>query len=445
MMSILIITSCEKDKFTNNTQLKPNDVQVTITGPSGVVSLVEAETSYTVNIKLSAPQIVNVKFYITQVGGNATMGEDYTLSSNKVVIPAFSTSGSFDINIKSDELLEDTETFTLQVGDDRTTNVNFTPATFDFEIKNVTGSSLSVDMSWATDAADAIGLDLAPEKAVDMRMLIVHADTVYAVVDGAAFESYTFSDADPDGTYLIATDISSTVDAGDFNSPITIDMALEFNQVGTINGMTLSYPAVMTNEFACDKYRTYLAKIDKAGSNYTIDKDVSLDKPGFAGNYSGTDAHFILSDNKTILPSSIVLDGCNKEIFGVNKAWMEEFWGETIVKEGNVAFTIADDGTFTIEEQYIFTTEYKGDLYPYSVQGSGTYDDSGDYPVLKFDYTLSQDGFSPSAWCKDNGYMDTDFFSASVSLEPGFAGLIYNGNGGVNKFKKLDESLKPNR
>lgn len=443
MMSLFIVTSCDKDDYTNNSQLKVNDSNVTFLGPEGTVSLVETDKKYTVLVTLSKEQIVNTSYYITQIAGDATMGDDYALSTTKLVIPAFTKGGSFDITIKTDDIAENTETFTLQVGDERTTNVNFTPATFDFEIKNVTGTALSMNLSWDTDAADAIGLDLSPEKAVDMRLLIIDeaADTVYTVVDGASFEDFTFSDADPDGTYLVATDIYSTVNAGDFNSPITIDMALSFDQVGIINAFTMDYPAIMTNEFACPAYRTYLAKIIKSGGDYTIEKNHYLVKPQFAGNYFGLDGYYILNGNTTQLSSNIVLDGCNTEIFGVNKDWMEGFWGETIVKEGNVAFTIAEDGTFTIPEQYVFTTVYKGVEYPYSIQGAGTYDDSGAYPVLKFDYTLSQDGFSPSGWCKENGYMNEDFFSASVSLESGFAGLVQNN---VN-LVKISPELKQNR
>ncbi len=420
LIAILSFASCEKEDFTGHSKLKPTSPTITVTGvnPDGY-SLVEGGQKFTFDVNLSTAQIADTKLYVKQIAGDATQGVDFAVD-NSVLIPAGATTAAVTVEVFEDDLVEDTETFRIQIGDNTTANASFSPVTVDFEILNVTGDALVVDLSWATNAKDVIGLDLDATDAVDMRMLIIDvgADTILTVIDGGSFESYVFDDL-PDGEYLIASDIYSTVDAGDFNGALTIDMALKFNQVGTINDMTLSFPGAMTNEFACPQYRVNLATVTKTGGSYDIQESYSYIKPPHAGQYFGKDAHYTSGGNRVDLPSHIVIDGCNDFILGLNKEWIEGFWQEKIIKEGDVSFTIEGDSIF-IPNQYIFTTLYDGAEYPYSVEGKGTYDDSGTFPVINLDYTLDQDGFNPSGWCLANGYMETDYFTATVSLDPDF-------------------------
>lgn len=450
LVVIFLVSSCTKDDFTGHSKLVPTSPSISVEGinPEGF-TLVEGGQSYEFTVNLSEAQIADIILNVAKVGGDATEGADYT-ADHSVTIPAGATSGKIKVDVLSDDLFEETETLSLQIGDNTTSNASFDPVTVNFTIENRTGNELSMEMSWATDALDAIGLDLEPTTAVDMRLLIIHSgpDTVYAVEDGGDFENFTFTDSDPDGTYLIATDIFSTVNAGDFNSPLTLDMTLSFDQVGKINGTTLSYPAVMTNEFVCEGYRTYLASIQKTGGDYEIEKNQYLEIAPVEvtyGQFSGSDGHVLSGGVPSKFASHIeLLDG--NIIKGINQEWISLFWGEEIVTEGDVVFTVADDGTFTIADQYLFTTLYDGAEYPYNITGSGVYADCGPYPTLTFTYTLSQDGFDPSAWALENGYMNTAYFTAKVSLDPAYQGLVSNSNNGNTlSFEKISKSQKPSR
>ncbi|HCC30650.1 MAG TPA: hypothetical protein DEQ03_11450 [Marinilabiliales bacterium] len=420
LVSSLII-SCEKDDNTGAGTLTPATPTISVTPNfTSPESLVENDSVFEYTVTMSVAQLVDVKLNVAQVDGTAS-ADDYEMSS-EIYFFAGATTAKGKIKILSDELIEDTENLIIQIGDNETANATFAPITYEFTISNLTGDDLAVHMSWTTDAADAIGLDLDPTEAVDMRLLVIHADTVYAVADGSSFEDITGFDAAPDGTYTIATDIYATVNAGDFNAPITIDINLEFNQIGVVNGETLAFPAVMTNEYACESYRIELATITKNGDTYTFEKSLVVPGNSITGVWQGIDVddesgyHDYESQVETIL-------GCVFEIRGLGYSWMTDFWGETIIDAGTVELLIDETAeTVTIEEQYYLTTTYKDVVQdPYTITGTGTYDDSGDYPTMTIEYELTNNATGWANWCYENEYLSTPLFVAHLTLDP--AGL----------------------
>jgi len=92
---------------------------------------------------------------------------------------------------------------------------------------------------------------------------------------------------------------------------------------------------------------------------------------------------------------------------------MLNIWGEEIVEEANVYYTVDGSGNVTIESQYIFTTLYSGALYPYTIDATGTL--VGD--TLTLNYNLDQEGFAVDDWMLANGYMAQDYFIATVTKD----------------------------
>lgn len=440
---LLVFSSCEKDDFTGHSKLTPTNPTMTIKGvDANGYNLVEQNKTYTFEVELSEAQVVDVNINVVFAGGDATPGADFTFVEH-VIIPAYQTTGELTVSVLADDLVEDTETFTLSLGDAKTANATLTPVTATFTLMNYTEGDLAIDFSWATNALNAIGIDLGPTEAVDLRLLLTDPDgEIMDVADGASFESMVLSSEMDDGVYLLGTDIYSSVDAGDFDAPITIDLALAFNQAGVINDMHLDFPAAMTNAFQCDAYRTNMAKITKSGADYTIESDVSYITPQSIP-WFGSDGHAFTGDDRIDFASQITtVQGCDFLIFGVNHGWMYDFWGEEVIDEGNVVWTLDEaTGEITIENQYVFTTLYDGAEYPYNISGTGTYDLSGEFPVVTLTYLLDQEGFDPSGWCFDNGYMETPYFTATVSLDPTFTGLRSDGQ----VLKQLDLKDKPVR
>ena len=93
---------------------------------------------------------------------------------------------------------------------------------------------------------------------------------------------------------------------------------------------------------------------------------------------------------------------------------MYEVWGEVIESEELVYYTVDASGTITIPFQELFTTSYNGSLYDYQVSGTGTYDNSGDVPVIHLEYVLEQDGFDVGAYWQGAGGMDTPYYIADL-------------------------------
>jgi len=435
-MFSLFIVSCDKEDYTGYSTMKPSSPTISITpGFTSPVALVENDAKYEYTVTLSEPQLVDVHLSVAQIDGTAS-ASDFEMTTS-IVIVAGETSGKGSIKIFSDEIIEDVETLKIQIGDVTTANASLTPVIVEFSINNLTANDLSVGMSCSTDAETAVGMDLTADQVVDLRLLVVDKDgnVVITQDNGYASESITMLDGDfADGEYYIAVDLGATINAGDFNAPITLDLDFEFNQIGVINGSSLSFPGVMTNEYPCDAYRTNLVKITKSGTTYSIEKAVSYVTPERIPWFGVDTESEYASKVETVM-------GCEYLIFGLCKEWMTDFWGEEIVAEGNVSFTVDDAGNISIPSQYIYTTLYDGAEFEYSISGTGTIDETGDFPVMIITYSMynSTDGYDVGALCVEYEYMANAQYTAYLTLDPkGIAGKA-----GLKDKVTLTKNIKP--
>jgi hypothetical protein len=298
---------------------------------------------------------------------------------------------------------------------------------FSFIAVNGTNPNILVDLTCQTDVLTAVGLNLTPDKTVDLRLLILKKSDMSVVAtidDGAAAESYDGFGLLPDGEYVIGVDIFSTINAGDFNAPISLSLALNFDQLGMIN-QKLDFPKVMTNASPCNLYRTYLSTVKKVGSKYTITKAISYLKPAVL-TWKGTDADY---------PSEVTMtESCaGKTMTGVGFGWMLDWWGEIIVSGGTLNYTVSGN-TITIPLQKYCKTTYKGAVQPeYSIQGTGTIDNSGTYPVYTIHYDFIQSGSSIAKVSMDYGW-PTNYFEAKITTDPN-----------VTKSANISSSIRPAR
>jgi len=295
---------------------------------------------------------------------------------------------------------------------------------------NGTSPDMLVDLSVTTDVLSAIGLNLTPDKTVDLRFLVLKKSDmsiVATVDDGAAAESYDGFGELADGEYVLGVDIFSTINAGDFNKPVSLSLSLHFDQLGMINEQ-LDFPKVMTNANNCSLYRTYLASVTKVGSKYTISKSVSYLAPAIA-TWKGTDADY---------PSEVTsTESCSgKTMRGLGFGWMLDWWGEIIVSGGTLNYTISGNA-ITIPLQKYCKTTYKGAAQPeYSIQGSGTIDNSGAFPVYSIKYDFIQSGESIGTISSQYGW-PTTYFEAKITTDP--AGLK---SATIHSINRPDKALR---
>ncbi len=269
-----------------------------------------------------------------------------------------------------------------------------------------------IGLSWepSTPATDDTGIDIDPTVLADMRLLITDSPytTVIDEADGSYFESYTMLGSMDDGEYLLVADFY------DASQPVRyLDLSLSFEQLGVIDPFTMDFAGAINNSATCDLNYYVMASIKKAGNTYTI-TEVGEGVP--LVDWYGVDTEFEYpSEVKTIT-------SCNTTITGLAFGWMSDFWGEEVIAEEFPTIEIDEvNGTVNIPFQPYITTLYDGDEYPYSIEGSGTIDMSGEYPVMTITYVLDQDGFDPSGYSYEQGWMDNPDFTAKITLDP--AGL----------------------
>lgn len=269
-----LVYSCDNEDFTGDSDLTPTNPTVTIEFDSAVFtrSFIEQDSTVTFTVTLSTTQVVDVAVYVIVTGGNATPGEDFTFT-DRLVIPAYRTSASGEIKISADELTEETETFTIQVGDERTANASITPQTISFELMNEASDDLDLHLSWdVSDVFNPDGSLISPTAMADLIFYVLESDgTTFDSADGASFEDLTLDASAPDGDYTIAVGVYA------FDSPIeaTIDLFFDATQTG-VQSASVSYAGALTTT-NCLSDIVYLATITKVGSTYTITEDLDTD------------------------------------------------------------------------------------------------------------------------------------------------------------------------
>jgi len=414
----LLMVNCEQEDNTGFSTLDPTSPSLNITTSVSDVTIVEGDQVYEFTASISEVQLVDVKLYAFQTGGNATLGDDFSLTQS-MVIPAGSTSAKGSITILQDELKEPTETAKIQIGNNKTANAAQASATMNFTILNYTEGDLKIALSWemSETTTDNSGKAIDPEDFADMRLLISSTPDNSGDIgeaDDAGFESFVIDSDTPNGVYYVVADFY------DADSEIFRDLNLDlvFNEIGLINDDARNYASAINNTLVCEANFYVMAMITKSGDTYTIE-DVRLNNMDsfikiYSVGYDVLDYYEPVDGYASHIATGIDCTGA-AVITGLNQEWMEGTWGEDIEEVGTVYYTVDDAGVVTIEEQYIFTTSYKGTLYPYTVTATGTLDEvTGE---LYLEYHLFQDGWSVDGYWFDAGGLTTPYFEAKVSLE----------------------------
>ena len=411
MALVLLVSSCTSDQeeYTGAGNVVPTSPQITITPEVSNLSLIEDDSSYSYTVALSTVQLVDVVVKISQVDGDATMGEDFTID-NSLVISAGSTSATGTITILSDELAEETETVTIQVGDNTTANASITPETMTFTILNLSEGDLVIDLDWmqSSSVTDNFGNEADALDVADLRLLIT--DIPYTQIldnsDGSEFENYVLTADKPDGEYYIVADFYSATDI-----ETNIDLNVTFNQLGKINDQTYNFTDALNTGLTCSSVYFIMAKVIKVGSDYTISyagQKNAIDLADYVGTWTGTDMW-----GPTEVTTTLDADGV-LWITGVGVTFMETAWGEVIADQVSLPMEIdLGTGAFTIDEAYYMTTTYNGAVQDvYNLSGTGVIDICGSN-TMDLEYDFVQGGTSYNAWLNQYGY----FFVESNVLQ----------------------------
>ena len=412
-LALLLMFSCESnDDYTGDSVVNATNPSLTVSlGFSNTETLIEKEASYDFTVSISEAQIADVIVNLVQTAGTATAGSDFSMPSSVTILKG-NMSATGEITIHSDELVEETETVTIQIGLGNESNVNSVASeTVTFNIANLTDGDLVVGMDWnaSSTVTDNYGKEIGAYDLGDLRLLLSDGTNILDAADGAVAETYTLVANAPDGVYYIVADFYTAMDI-----PADLDITLTFDQVGTMNNVTSTFPSAINTNFNCANNFVTLTKITKVGTNYTL-SDVGVNNiDSQAVSWGGIDTYDYYAPDGWDSKITTGVDCGGKLIKGLNAEWMVNVWGESIESEALVYYTVDASGTITIPLQELFTTSWNGAPYDYQVSGTGTYDDSGDVPVIHLEYVLQQDGFDVGDYWLGAGGMDTAYFVADL-------------------------------
>jgi hypothetical protein len=209
---------------------------VNIVGLPSAIIVREDTAGVIVNltVSLSEVQSVDVHIPISQIAGDATLGDDYKLSTEELIFPAFdNTPQSVVLTILDDDIAEADETIKIQVGDDKVANATISPKTFDVTITNSTALELELSFAWAKDylfhywstAGNPTPRDttINTKNAVDFDFYmfdslgsaggneIIIQTPANSAQTGASPEFYTFTAPDDTGVYVIAANLYDNI------------------------------------------------------------------------------------------------------------------------------------------------------------------------------------------------------------------------------------------
>ena len=380
-LALLLMFSCDSnDDYAGDSVVNATSPSLTVSlGFSNTETLIEQEASYAFTVSISEAQIADVIVNLVQTAGTATAGSDFSMPSSVTILKGTMSTTS-EITIHSDELLEETETVTIQIGLGNESNVNSVASeTVTFNIANLTDGDLVANMSWAasTTVTDNSGKEVDAYDYADLRLLLTNVPytQVYVSVDEAADETYTLSGDADDGDYYLVADIYSSMD-GIIRD---LDITLTFDQVGTINDQKHTFTQGLSTEFTCKNNYLIMAKVTKLGTNYTLEKIAENSAaPSITGTYnvvsngSSTDSGPV--NNPLVdFASTVVITDNGDGTYTFSDGWAGVYvewysiYGYTFLEEQTITLTTCLDLSGSWTDGFGGSNELTG-----AVNGDGT-------------------------------------------------------------------------
>jgi hypothetical protein len=133
------------------------------------------------------------------------------------------------------------------------------------------------------------------------------------------------------------------------------------------------------------------------------------------GSWSGEDG----SPETGFFPSEVVTSspsGTSISVNGINLGWIANAWGETVVDAGTVSMTVNNNGTLAIAHQFCFSTDYKGYISSYWIEGSGTWSNCGTHPEMTLTYVLDN---VDDHYALPDEYSGESAFTATLVMDGG--------------------------
>lgn len=156
-----IVNGLPGDLTSFNIQILDNDAPPQVSFSVSSKSVQESSGTVTVNLEMSAASVRDVTVPL-QLSGSATQGTDYSLSTASVLIPAGSTSASFQVNIVDDVTYDPGEKAIIDLGYPTNAEIG-SPASFTLLIEDNELPPCEVGTHLMTVDMDSISLSIVNE------------------------------------------------------------------------------------------------------------------------------------------------------------------------------------------------------------------------------------------------------------------------------------------
>jgi hypothetical protein len=206
----------------------------------------KAAGKYQYKLNISNAQPVDIFVKVKIKSGTATRGTDYDFD-DQLLIKAYTTSVTGNINIISDGVYEPTENFVLEIGGDvNISNASIPATTISFTIVNALSDNLDLKFNFSKSFSDGGVARTLCGIGYDMDFYVLDAnlkDTkIYQAAASGCPEILTVTPAKfKNGTYHIYYDLYDnhglhTMNTPEFTIPITVDYSRGGSNVsGTFN------------------------------------------------------------------------------------------------------------------------------------------------------------------------------------------------------------------
>lgn len=249
-LGLLSLSSCENEDTTGYSNLIVNDITGSVTPSSTnlifdtTINVSEGdEDTFEYTVTLSDVQPVDIHVKISQVDGDAILGED--VEAEELVIPAYSLSGTGTIKVLTDCAIEADETITIKIGGETVANAEIAEKLVKLNIQNNNSTVLDFyfnfnqNIVYGNPATETSLCNLG----YDIDFYVFDGDLndmgIYDAATGNCQEHLPLETADlADGTYYIYYDLYDSVDietffngTENFAIPITVD----YSKCGSLN------------------------------------------------------------------------------------------------------------------------------------------------------------------------------------------------------------------
>ncbi len=239
----LLSFGCKPNQFTDYSTMVNKFSELEDILPN-MVATAEKDTVYNFPFTLNEAPIVDMKISVQKIAGTATEGEDFDILTPLVVVKAFTKTGVISIGIKTDDVIDSPESFTIQVGSEFDANVKVFK-NIDVTIsEDYIGSDLDITFNWGDFSVETPDFGTIPVGLnfdIDIYVLDEEGNDTedYSAASASNPEHITYTVPDDEGTYYFAANLWANVFTAngvflDDLVPITMD----FHRDGVLGSFT---------------------------------------------------------------------------------------------------------------------------------------------------------------------------------------------------------------